>query len=441
MRRSLLASVMLLTVLVSGLVMHQGLSSNAANLQTEPATGNIQVQIDLPEGGLPVAPAFVLLRRINLEPGGLMPAHSHPGFAFYRIESGTLEVVVSGKAVLSRAATDDATPEPAADAPLDEAFRMRRGDTLATWPQTPKAYRNPGERPTKVLAGFLLPAGHQHPPTISYLNGASSRDIQGVSPEFLGDAVSPTLPTGPAVVTVDRLRLEPGQPIPAFDGPVMLSVTRGPFDFTTVSGEIQVSRAADQSVVANPAAGTAFSLERGDAVFLPGGIGETARGDGELQLLRLTIADTAVGATPVAAGEPGVIEIAAATTPASPEATVEPTEAAETPAATEAAEPTEGAEPTEAAEPTEEAEPTATAEPTGRFQEGDIVQVTENGLRMRSGPSTDAEIVTTLAAGQQLTITGPSEEGSDLTWWPVTLVDDTSVSGYVADDFLEPVEG
>jgi hypothetical protein len=440
MRRSLLAPVLLLTVLVSGVVIGHGPSSNAANLQAEPATGNIQVQVELPEGGLPVAPAFVLLRRINLEPGGVMPTHSHPGLAFYRIESGTLEVTISGKAVLSRAATDDATPEAAADAPLDEPFRMRRGDTLATWPQTPKTYRNTGERPTKVLAGFLLPAGHQHPPTISYLNGASARDIQGVAPEFLGDAVSPTLPTGSAVVTVDRLRLEAGQPIPAFNGPVMLSVTSGTFEFTTVSGEMQVSRAADQSVVANPTAGTAFSLERGDALFLPGGIGETPRGDGELQLLRMTIADTSTGATPVAAGVPGVIEIAAATTAASPEATAEPTESAEptegaeTPAATEEAEPT--------VEPTvEETEPTATPEETGRFQEGDVVQVTDDGLRMRSGPSTEAEIVTTLAAGQQLTITGPSEEGSDLTWWPVTLVDDESVSGYVADDFLEPVEG
>jgi hypothetical protein len=431
---------MLLPVLLLGLVIGRGPHSNAASLQTAPSSGNIQIQVDLPEGTLPVAPAFVLLRRINLEPGGQMPDHSHPGLAFYRVESGTLAVTVSGKALLSRAATDDGTPIPPADAPLDEEFRMRRGDTLTTWPQTPKTYRNPGERPTKVLAAFLLPAGHQHPPTISYLNGASSRDIEGVSPEFLGDAVTPVLPTGPSTVTVDRLRLESGQPIPAFGGPVMMSVTSGILDFTTVGGEIQVSRAADQSVVANPAAGTAFSLAKGDAVFFPTGIQETARSaqDGELQLLRLTIASGDENGTPVA-GEPGVIAIATPETPATPEATAEPTEETpedETPAPTETA----AAEPTQEPEATEEPEPTATPEQTGKFQEGDVVAVTDDGLNLRSGPSTEDEIVTTLAAGQQLVITGPSEEGGDFIWWPVRLADDESVTGYVAEDFVELVE-
>jgi uncharacterized protein YjlB len=368
----------------------------------------------------------------------VMPSHSHPGLSMYRVESGTLAVTVSGKALLLRATADDATPTAATDAPLDEEFRMRRGDTLVTWAQTPKTYRNPGDRPTKVLAAFLLPAGHQHPPTISYLNGASSRDIKGVTPEFLGDAVSPTLPGGPSVVTIDRLKLEAGEPIPAFEGPVMMSVTSGTFDFTTVSGQIEVSRSADQSVVTNPAAGTAFSLAKGDAVFLPTGIQETPRSaqDGVLQLLRLTVATVGESATPVAATEPGVIEIAAPATPASPEATAEPTEAAPTEAA-----PTEAAAPTE----TTEAEPTAegsTATPTeqaGKFKEGDVVAATDDGVNLRSGPSTDADVVTALSAGQQMTITGPSEQGSDHTWWPVKLVDDESVTGYVAEDFLEKV--
>jgi mannose-6-phosphate isomerase-like protein (cupin superfamily) len=432
MRRSVLASVTLLTVLLLGLVISRSPSSDAANLQTAPTTGNVQIQAELPEGGLPVAPAFVLMRRINIDADGQMPLHSHPGLSLYRVESGTLAVTVSGKAMLLRAATENGTPTAASDAPLDEEFRMRRGDTLVAWAQTPKTYRNPGDRPTKVLAGFLLPAGHQHPPTISYLSGASSSDIKGVSPEFLGDAVAPNLPPGPSVVTIDRLSLEGGEPIPAFDGPVILSVTSGVFDFTTVSGEIQVSRAADQSVVANPAAETAFSLSKGDAVFFPGGIQETPRSeqDGELQLLRLTIAGGADTGTPVAAGEPGVIAMAS---PATPAATTEPTK--ESDAKTPEAPATTEAEPTA----TTEAEPTATTE-TGRFGEGDVAVVTEDGVNLRSGPSTEADIVIALDAGQQVTITGPSEEGGDFTWWPVTLVDDESVSGYMADDFLQAVE-
>jgi len=409
-------------------------ATTVANLQTPPEADNIQVQISLPEGGLPVAPAFVLLRRINIEPGGVMPLHSHPGLGFYVVESGTLAYTVSGKAVLSRAATDAGTPTAGSDAPLDEEFRMRRGDSLVTWAQTPKTYRNPGERPTKILAGFFLPAGHQRPPTISYLNGASSADIKGVTPEFLGDAVSPTLPTGPSIFTVDKLAVAAGAPIPGFDGPMMLSLSSGTFDFTATSGELQISRAADQSVTVNPAAGTAFSLGRGDAIYLANGLQETPRSanDGDLQLVRMTIAAAPdASATPVANEGPAVIEIASAATPEA--------------APTEAAEPTKEPAATEAAEPTEtpgEATPaqTATPEDTGTFSEGDIAAASDDGVNVRSSPSTDGDIVTTLAAGQQVTITGPSEQGGDFTWWPVQLVDDASITGYVAEDFLEPVE-
>src|SRR5215213_9018455 len=139
MRRSLLAPLTVLTVLLLGLMTVWRPATTIANLQTPPEADNIQVQISLPEGGLPVAPAFILLRRIN-------------------VESGTLAYTVSGKAVLSRAATDAGTPTAGSDAPLDEEFRMRRGDSLVTWAQTPKTYRNTGERPTKILAGFFLPA-------------------------------------------------------------------------------------------------------------------------------------------------------------------------------------------------------------------------------------------------------------------------------------------
>jgi len=98
-------------------------------------------------------------------------------------------------------------------------------------------------------------------------------------------------------------------------------------------------------------------------------------------------------------------------------------------------------EPADEAAATETPRPrrTATTE-TGRFSEGDVATVTEDGVNLRSGPSTDDVVVTALGVGQQVRITGPSEEGDDRTWWPVTLVDDESINGYVADDFLEPAE-
>lgn len=442
MRRSLLATVMLLAVLLLGLVISLSPSSHAAMLQTTPAAGNVQMQVELPQGGLPIAPAFVLLRRINLDAGGVMPTHSHPGLAMYYVESGTLAVTVSGKALLSRATSGSATPTAATDAPLDQEFRMRRGDTLITWPQTPKTYHNPGTRATKVLAAFLLPAGHQHPPTISYLNGASSRDIKGVTPEFLGDAIAPALPTGPSVVAVDLLKLAAGQPIPAFDGPLMVSVVSGSFDFTTVSGFPPcVSRSADQSVVCDPKPGTSFSLGKSDAAFFGYGLQETARPaqGGELQVRRLTVQALPGGATPSPTAQaPSVIEITAPATPASPAATAAPTQASATQAApttTTAPTGTTGPQPTAAA-------PTATpTQQAGKFKVGDVVAATDDGVNLRSAPSTDASVVTTLSAGQQMTITGPSQQGSGHTWWPVSLVDDPTVTGFVAEDFIQKVGG
>ena len=141
-------------------------------------------------------------------------------------------------------------------------------------------------------------------------------------------------------------------------------------------------------------------------------------------------AEPDASATPVADSGPAVIEIA-------PDAGT-PAAATETAAPTKEAEPSATAKPTEAAKETPE--PTATPEETGKFKVGDIAAATDDGVRMRPSPSTDGDVVTTLSAGQQVTITGPSEEGGDFVWWPVALVDDPSVTGYVAEDFIEKVE-
>ena len=38
-----------------------------------------------------------------------------------------------------------------------------------------------------------------------------------------------------------------------------------------------------------------------------------------------------------------------------------------------------------------------------------------------------------------MTVTGPSEEADGYVWWPVVLVADTSVTGYVAEEFIDLV--
>jgi sortase (surface protein transpeptidase) len=67
---------------------------------------------------------------------------------------------------------------------------------------------------------------------------------------------------------------------------------------------------------------------------------------------------------------------------------------------------------------------------------GGNATVTEDGLNLRGNATTDAEVITTLSQGQQVSIIGGTEEADGLTWWQVELDNDTQ--GWVAEDFLSP---
>jgi hypothetical protein len=100
--------------------------------------------------------------------------------------------------------------------------------------------------------------------------------------------------------------------------------------------------------------------------------------------------------------------------------------------------------PTAAPDSTGTAQPgsTPTEAPT-TIQEGATVYITENDVRLRGGPTTEEDnIVTGLFQGQVMIVTGPAEQGSGITWWPVQDANDPSLVGYVAEDFLslEPIE-
>lgn len=69
---------------------------------------------------------------------------------------------------------------------------------------------------------------------------------------------------------------------------------------------------------------------------------------------------------------------------------------------------------------------------------GSTVVVTDNGVRLRSGPSTDSDIITELEQGHVLTVVGPSAEGSGYVWWPVRDPADPSLSGYIAANYVVP---
>ena len=61
----------------------------------------MQIDATLEAGEYPVAPAFVRLLRITLEPGSSSPLHTHPGPEIALIERGTVTVEVGGPAELA----------------------------------------------------------------------------------------------------------------------------------------------------------------------------------------------------------------------------------------------------------------------------------------------------------------------------------------------------
>jgi hypothetical protein len=75
----------------------------------------------------------------------------------------------------------------------------------------------------------------------------------------------------------------------------------------------------------------------------------------------------------------------------------------------------------------------------GTFEVGDLVAVTDDNVRLRSEPTTNSEIVEEMSIGDQLRITGSPEDGDGFTWWPVED-EANGLSGWMAEDFLEPGE-
>ncbi|MBA2776286.1 MAG: cupin domain-containing protein [Chloroflexia bacterium] len=74
------------------------------------------------------------------------------------------------------------------------------------------------------------------------------------------------------------------------------------------------------------------------------------------------------------------------------------------------------------------------------FNEGDIVAINDTGVRMRGEASVNAQPIDVYDTGVEFEITGESVDADNFTWYPVTLVDDDTVSGWVAVDFLDLVE-
>lgn len=388
------------------------------------ATPLIDATIDA--GQYPVAPAFVRLLRMTLDPGASSPLHTHPGPEIAVVERGTVTVQVGGPAELTVAGESQGEGTPAAGeiAPVNSEFEMTTGDQLVYLPQTPMTFRNGGSDTASILTVVLLPAGHQHPPGVTYVNGQPDADaFAGLTPQILGDGVASTMPAGGIHIVVDELELVEGGAIPADANQVLLSLEQGSLDFSVIGGKVQISRGATPGPQPDTAPGTETSLAANDALYFPLGMKEAARAedDGPISFLRLSITPAKAESEPTPSGEgTGEIQVTGTEQPTAP-----------------AGETTESGTP--AASPTQTPAPAAspTATRAAGPQEGDTVSVNSDGVNLRACASTECEVVTQVFFGQTLTIIGPSEDDGEYIWWPVSVDDDPSITGYIAQDFLD----
>jgi mannose-6-phosphate isomerase-like protein (cupin superfamily) len=430
MTRKTLLPVAVVMLMIAGLL--GALRTPAAKAQD--ASTSTVMQSNLEAGELPVAPAFVRLLRITIEPDGVSPLHTHPGPEFNRVEQGTVRIKVQGKALLQRAPVDGVA-QAVEEVPQDEEQVLRRGDQIAYMPGTAITFRNSGTVPAIMLAAVILPAGSQHPPGLVWVGQSpTAEDLAGVTSEVLGDGIATNLPAEGSVFTVEKVTLTAGQPLPAASGPTLYSLVDGVFDFTIQSGSVQVSRIAEPGPRPESPAGTAVSLAAGDAMFFPNGIAESARADasGEATFYRVSIVPAGdAGATPAAStpvtqpgGAAAVIAIAATAAPTpTPSPTAEATEAAATP------------EPTQAAT---EAAATETATAPAELANGVIAVANDDGVRVRDNPGTTTNVINSLAKGTRVRITGDSQEVDGIVWWPIEGVDDATIVGWASGEFLDP---
>lgn len=70
---------------------------------------------------------------------------------------------------------------------------------------------------------------------------------------------------------------------------------------------------------------------------------------------------------------------------------------------------------------------------------GDIVQVGDDPLNLRGDASAEADVVVELDPGTQLAVTGDLIEAGGYRWYPVEVVE-TGETGFIADNFVTPVE-
>jgi quercetin dioxygenase-like cupin family protein/uncharacterized protein YgiM (DUF1202 family) len=443
---------------------------------------------------LPAAPVTIRLLRITLEPGASVPEHTHPGPEFGLIEQGTLSATPTGDATVTRA--DGGSTETVSDTTTlnigdwilypAEVGMTFSNDTDANVVILSAVILPVGEGAPQSITYAS--------------DSVTSDDYTGVSFVVLGDGLLQDLSDGPATVAVNRVTLPAGTDLPASDSPLMISRIDGNFSFVVNSGDVQVTRTASPALQPNAAPNSEFTLETGDAAFFPAGVSATSRADetAEVSYYTLSIVPTGSVATAPASitftapaepvetpestatpsdgtsGTDGNGGLAAGTVVTALEDNLnirtDPTTSADVVEQVAAgvelsivSGPVEaddytwyeveivstgqtgwtvvdfldtGVEATETPAAETSGAATPEAETGSGFAVGDAVVVTDEGVRIRTDASIDADVIDTLAQGQALTITDGPVEADDYTWYQVES-EDGAISGWIVADFLE----
>ena len=153
--RALVASIL---VLALGLMV--GPSFLDARQATPAAGGAVGVTAELLGTGQPAAaPGHDLaLRRITIEPGGSLAAHTHPGALVIVVEAGAFAyTALGGSGEIHRAATGG-TPGPTETVPIGTEVILNPGDWLFV-EDPADAVRNGGDDPVVLLVAGLTRTG------------------------------------------------------------------------------------------------------------------------------------------------------------------------------------------------------------------------------------------------------------------------------------------
>ena len=147
----------LVAVVLLGLLALSGLVAVAQDATPPPASVGVKTDI-LGNGQPDAAPGEALgMRRNTFAPGGMVPAHMHPGTLVLHVESGELTyTLIEGTVQIQRAATDG-TPGPIEELGPGQETVLRAGDWLFEQGVVHSA-RNATSGETVVLVASLTAA-------------------------------------------------------------------------------------------------------------------------------------------------------------------------------------------------------------------------------------------------------------------------------------------